>query len=135
MSRCFAVVLIALLSYGSSVAADTTEAAQGRDFRPIWTVIGAAAGFGLGAWIGLTKFDDAINSDRKVWTTAIVGAAAGGVLGFLLDRHQSRSANPFRTSSSAPPSDRPLPWREAVYGSAASTASLRLPAVSELLQR
>ena len=51
-------------------AEDSTAAAQGRAFKPIWTAVGAGAGFGLGVWVGLTKFDDAIDSDRKVWTTA-----------------------------------------------------------------
>ena len=54
--------------------------------RVTWTVIGAAAGFGLGAWFGLHKFDDATNSDRKVWTSALLGAAAGGIAGGLLSR-------------------------------------------------
>lgn len=57
---------------------------------PTWTVVGAGAGFGLGVWAGLTAFDDAINSDRKVWTTAIVSAAVGGVIGFLVDRRRAR---------------------------------------------
>jgi len=52
--------------------------------RILWTLVGAGAGFGAGLFFGLQKFDDAIDSDRKVWTTAIVGAAAGGVAGALL---------------------------------------------------
>jgi hypothetical protein len=52
-----------------------------------WTVSGAGAGFGVGLWAGLTAFDDAINSDRKVWTSAVVGAAIGGVAGYFLGRH------------------------------------------------
>ena len=48
--------------------------------------VGAGAGFGIGLWAGLTAYDDAINSDRKVWTSAIVGAAAGGTLAYLLTR-------------------------------------------------
>ncbi|MBA2259829.1 MAG: hypothetical protein H0W18_13110 [Acidobacteria bacterium] len=62
--------------------------------RVTWTVIGAAAGFGLGAWFGLHKFDDAINSDRKVWTSALLGAAAGGVAGGLLSRNIGPKVTP-----------------------------------------
>jgi hypothetical protein len=47
---------------------------------PAWIAVGAGSGFGVGLWAGLTGFDDSINSDRKVWTTAIVSAAAGGLL-------------------------------------------------------
>jgi hypothetical protein len=54
-----------------------------------WTVIGTAAGFGVGFWAGFGAFDEAINSDQKIWTTAIVGAAAGGLVGYLVDRHRA----------------------------------------------
>lgn len=78
--------------------------------RVAWTVVGAAAGFGAGAWFGLHKFDDAINSDRKVWTSAIVGAVAGGVADGLLSRNigpaprvpPSRIAWPDRTPTLPP---------------------------------
>jgi hypothetical protein len=35
---------------------------------------------------GLTAFDDAINSDRKVWTSRDRGRAAGGTLAYLISR-------------------------------------------------
>jgi len=57
----------------------------------LWTSVGAGAGYGLGLFAGLTAFDDAINSDRKVWTSAIVGAAAGGTLGYLISRARRHS--------------------------------------------
>jgi hypothetical protein len=126
-------MLAALLACAGTASADTTDA-QSRGFRPIWTSVGAGAGFGLGVWIGLTKFDDAIDSDRKVWTTALVSAAAGGILGFLVDRHQARSGNPSRLPSAAPRA-KPQPWRQDVYGSPSSAASLRLPPVDDLLRR
>lgn len=75
--------------------------------RVAWTLVGAAAGFGAGAWFGLLKFDDAINSDRKVWTSAIIGAAAGGFAGGLL----SRNIGP---APSLPPSRIAWPDRSAV---------------------
>jgi hypothetical protein len=59
-----------------------------------WTVIGAGAGFGVGLVAGLDVFDDAINSDRKVWTTAIASAAAGGAIAYLLSRPRRSTAQP-----------------------------------------
>ncbi len=70
----------------------------------MWTSIGAGAGFGLGLFAGLTAFDDAINSDRKVWTSAIVGAAAGGTLGYLISRaRRHRSPSRQAISPALPP--------------------------------
>jgi hypothetical protein len=54
--------------------------------RVVWTIIGAGIGFGAGVMFGLNRFDDAINSDRKVWISAIVGAVAGGIAGGTLSR-------------------------------------------------
>ena len=61
--------------------------------RVVWTLIGAGVGFGAGLLIGLNKFDDATNSDRKVWTSALVGAGAGGVAGALLSGRGSSSSS------------------------------------------
>ena len=61
--------------------------------RVVWTLVGIGAGFGAGLFLGLNAFDDAVNSDRKVWTSALVGAAAGGLAGNLLSRSVGRSSN------------------------------------------
>ena len=68
----------------------------------LWTVAGAGAGFAAGVFIGLNKFDDALYSDRKVWTSAIVGAAAGGVAGALLSRNAGRSVPVAKTVNPTP---------------------------------
>lgn len=60
--------------------------------RVLWTIVGIGAGFGAGLFLGLNAFDDAVNSDRKVWTGALVGAAAGGLAGNLLGK--GRRQNP-----------------------------------------
>jgi len=65
------------------------------DHRAVWTAIGAGIGFGGGLLIGLQAFDDAVYAERKIWTTALVGAAAGGVAGNLLSRpRRSRTGDP-----------------------------------------
>jgi len=123
------LVLLVILLAGSSAHADDGSAQPQRSFKPVWTIVGAGAGFGLGVWAGLTKFDDAIDSDRKVWTTAIVSAAAGGVLGFLIDRHRARRPAPAAAPPTAiTPSES---WRQSIYGSA--TATLKPPPVAALI--
>jgi hypothetical protein len=59
--------------------------------RALWTMVGIGAGFGAGLLVGLHAFDDAIDSDRKVWMSALAGAAAGGVAGNLLSKNIGRS--------------------------------------------
>lgn len=60
----------------------------------VWTISGAGAGFGIGLWAGLSAFDDAVNSDRKVWTSAIVGAGVGAVAGYLIGRARRDQTHP-----------------------------------------
>lgn len=59
-----------------------------------WTAVGAGAGFGLGLYVGLRAFDDAVNSERKVWTTAVLVGAAGAVAGYLVGRARQTERMP-----------------------------------------
>ena len=95
---------LAVLSLLAWLAAGSLAHAQARDDRRIgatvtWTAAGAGAGFGIGLWAGLHAFDDAINSDRKVWTSAAVGAAVGALGGYLIGRVRQPKA---RASTTAP---------------------------------
>jgi cytochrome bd-type quinol oxidase subunit 2 len=91
------IALIGLLFASTAAWADenrsqaqpSTSRSSGK--RIAWTVIGAAAGFGAGVFLGLNAFDDATDSDRKVWTTALVGAAAGGLAGAFISRNVGRT--------------------------------------------
>lgn len=131
LRQLIAIALLALLVSSTAVHADdATPAARGRGFKPVWTAIGAGAGFGLGVWIGFRKFDDATYSERKIWTTAIVSAAVGGVLGFLVDRRQARSSNPSLTAPA--PIAAPGEWRQQIYGSPSAAVTLRPPSVARL---
>ena len=79
-------------------------AAHAETGRVVWTAVGAGGGFGIGVWAGLSAFDDAINSDRKVWTSAIVGAGAGAVAGYLIGRARNDRAHPsMRRPAAAEP--------------------------------
>lgn len=113
-TRVIAGVLTVWLTTTVVVSADGGEAtrAAARSTRPLWTFVGIGAGFGAGLWAGLTGFDDSINSDRKVWTSAIAGAAAGGVLGYLIDRKRAKS--PSTPTRSAKPVLSPRDERDLV---------------------
>jgi len=121
--RAFCFGLVGLLLCHVPVSADTagrspasTTKASSSSKRVIWTLVGIGAGFGAGVFIGLNAFDDAINSDQKVWTSAIVGAAAGGLAGGLLSRNIGRAP---QVKTPAPGSIRPgtelrlAPWTSA----------------------
>ncbi len=119
-TTCSAVVIALLLAAVPAAADpgrghDSPEQAGRRSTtkRVLWTVVGAGAGFAAGVFIGLNKFDDALYSDRKVWTTAIVGAAAGGVAGALLSRNTGRSVPVTKAVGPAPPIH--VSWAEALH--------------------
>jgi len=67
----------------------------------MFTVIGAAGGFAVGLFAGLSAFDDAVNSEKKVTTTAVLSAAGGGVGGFFLGRALDKNATK-RTQTNSP---------------------------------
>ncbi len=83
-------LLLAVLLIAPAVASAQSAAPKSRH-APRWIAIGAGSGFGVGLWAGLTAFDDSINSDRKVWTTAVLSAAAGGLLAYLATRERGTS--------------------------------------------
>jgi hypothetical protein len=85
-------ILAAILMTAGVPTAHAQTRSGGR--TALWTIVGAGAGFGLGAYLGLRAFDDAVDSDRKVWTSALVGAAAGGVLGYVIARPRQPSTSP-----------------------------------------
>ncbi len=115
MARTAALFLILILIPGSmaSMAAGEIDdraansTARSNRGRVVGTVVGAAGGFALGLFAGLNWFDDAVDSDRKVWTTAIAFAAAGGAAGYFIGRSvDSRRAAPrppVRAVSNLPP--------------------------------
>lgn len=128
--RVCSIALIGLAIVGGPVSADDGQApaqspssTRSSGKRIAWTVIGAAAGFGAGVFLGLNAFDDAVNSDRKVWTTAIVGAAAGGLAGAFLSRNVGRAPKTF-----APPFEKAgsidVSWESALK----RTATIEPPA-------
>lgn len=86
------VFVLTSLGHGSMAYAQARN--PGLAATVTWTAVGAGAGFGIGLWAGLTVFDDAINSERKVWTSAAVGAAVGALGGYLVGRARRPHAGP-----------------------------------------
>ena len=83
------------MTVGLIIALNSASVAQAQSRGPmLWTISGAGAGFGIGLWAGLSAFDDAVNSDRKVWTSAIVGAGVGAVAGYLIGRARTDRNRP-----------------------------------------
>jgi hypothetical protein len=95
LRKALCIGLVGLLLCHVPLSADTSgqSPSPSNTKRVVWTLVGIGAGFGAGLFLGLNAFDDAINSDRKVWTSALVGAAAGGLAGNLLSRNLGRSPN------------------------------------------
>lgn len=108
---CRRVLILVLAGFfvfqGSAFAGSVRDGRQpqgrgGAGKRVAWILAGAGAGFGAGLLFGLNRFDDAIDSDRKVWTSALVGAAAGGLAGALIGKAASGSPAPsFRSRTPA----------------------------------
>ena len=131
--KVFCSSLIVLLLCHAPVAADTagrppapSTKASSSTKRVVWTLVGIGAGFGAGLLIGLHAFDDSINSDQKVWTSALVGAAAGGLAGGLLSRNVGRGPQVKTTGSIGPIAELPLaPWPSARRSASANDETLR----------
>jgi hypothetical protein len=109
MSIRFVVLVVGIsLGVAQSVPAQSRTPSQRRPgttarSTAVWTSVGTAAGFGARLYMGLVAFDDARNSDRKVWTSAAVGAGIGALAGYLVARirrdnrrHAAPVTNPAR---------------------------------------
>jgi hypothetical protein len=119
MRRLTVYVLIALFVVPS--LANAQSAPSRSRHTPAWIAVGVGTGFGLGLWAGLSAFDQSINSDRKVWTTVVVSAAAGGLLGYLLTRSKKQRPAPVAPVAPVGPVAPVAPAAPFVY-------SLRSPA-------
>src|SRR5262245_58918709 len=85
-SRIIASLLLVLL-FGNHVYSQAPAATtKSHKYRTVFTLVGAGGGFALGVFAGLAAFDDSVNSDRKVWTTALVSAAGGAIGGYFIGR-------------------------------------------------
>jgi hypothetical protein len=90
------VCVIALLAASSRFAQQSAPKSESSKYRTIFTLGGAGGGFALGLGGGLAAFDDDVNSNRKVWTTAILAGIGGGAGGYFigraLDKHKAKTS-------------------------------------------
>ena len=88
MKKCLAVITAVALFTSTSTFAQqpAPKKEESHKYRTILTLAGGGGAFALGVFVGLNAFDDAVNSDRKLWTTAALSAAVGAVGGYFLGR-------------------------------------------------
>jgi hypothetical protein len=77
-------------SFGEPPSAKPKESWE---YRTIFTSLGTGGGLTLGLFAGIALFDDAIDSNRKVWTLATISTIGGGVGGYLLGRFLDKRKN------------------------------------------
>ena len=63
-----------------------SKVVESHRYRTILTIAGGGGGFAVGTFVGLAAFDDATNSDGKVWTTAALSGVGGAVAGYFIGR-------------------------------------------------
>lgn len=63
-----------------------------RRTKALWTIVGAAAGAGIGMWAGFRAFDQATYAERKITASMIAGGAIGGVVGWTIGWGRSGGA-------------------------------------------
>ena len=78
--------LVLLTSTSTLAQQPAPKREESHKYRTILTLAGGGGAFALGVFVGLNAFDDAVNSDRKLWTTAALSAAGGAVGGYFLGR-------------------------------------------------
>jgi hypothetical protein len=83
----FAATLMVLLCANAFAQQQSPKTTESHKYRTLLTLAGGGGGLALGFYIGFRAFDDAVNSDRKVLTTAAISAAGGAVGGYFLGRH------------------------------------------------
>jgi len=87
LRKSFIIGFLILLMGGQAFAQQPAANNQpSHKYRTVLTIAGAGAGFATGFYIGFNAYDDAVNSERKLWTTSIIMGAAGAVGGFLTGR-------------------------------------------------
>jgi len=85
-NRLAIITALALFTCSNTFAQSAPTKEESHKYRTILTLAGGGGAFALGVFVGLNAFDDAVNSDRKLWTTALISAAGGAAGGYFLGR-------------------------------------------------
>ena len=81
------VLALTLLIEGIPAASHCENAEPVKKKGRLWLIpVLAGAGFAAGTYVGFSAFDEAINSDQKIWTTAAIFSVGGGIAGWLIGR-------------------------------------------------
>lgn len=84
------ILLVGITSISAFGQQSSPPSGESHKYRTILTLAGGGGGFAVGLFAGLAVLDDATNSDRKVWTTAILAGIGGGIGGYFLGRALDR---------------------------------------------
>jgi hypothetical protein len=84
------ILLVGVTSTSAFGQQSSPPSGESHKYRTILTLAGGGGGFAIGLFAGLAVFDDATNSDRKVWTTAILAGIGGSIGGYFLGRSLDR---------------------------------------------
>jgi len=96
VKRLFTTILIFTLALGISPAISQAQDAPAKKKGHLWLVpVLAGAGFVAGIFVGLSAYDEAINSDQKVWTTAALFGVGGGIAGWLIGRPRAEHVQSY----------------------------------------
>ena len=87
------MIFTASHSFAQTTPAQTSESHK---YRIIYTIVGAATGFGTGFYVGRAAYDTP-DSHRRVWTASAIIASAGGVGGYFIGRAADSRRNRSRT--------------------------------------
>jgi hypothetical protein len=99
IARALALLLVLCCTTSTAYAQQARPSSAGTKGRVLGTVVGAAAGIGAGLLIGLAAYDDAVNSERKIWTLTAVTTAAGAVAGYAIGARVTRRAMSLPTAA------------------------------------
>src|SRR5262245_40845248 len=86
IKRSICTLLVVVTSTSAFAQQSSSPSGESHKHRTILTLAGGGGGFAVGLFAGLAAFDDATNSDHKVWTTAILAGVGGAVGGYFLGR-------------------------------------------------
>ena len=93
MKKTIVMILLVLVTFSSILRADDP---QPKKKGHLWLIPVLAGGaFAAGTFVGLSAFDDAVNSDQKVWTTATLFGVGGGIAGWLIGRPKSEHTQSY----------------------------------------
>ena len=93
------IVLLVILAATGMLMPPYLQAKEQADAKKkghLWLIpVLAGVGFATGIYAGLSAFDDSINSEQKVWTTAALFSVGGGIAGWLIGRPKTEHVQSY----------------------------------------